>query len=74
MQEVIPSLGCKEWVTLQMPGITTDRKGLMLLPWDLLSVMGNHLPLDLTQDSFKNYEQKKGERSKPEKDKDTLRY
>lgn len=74
MQEVIPNLGFKGWVTLQMPGITIDRKGLMLPPWDLLSVMDNHLPLDLTQDSFKNYEQKKGERSKSEKDKDTLRY
>lgn len=52
----------------------------MLLLWDLLSVMENNLPLDLTMNSFRRCEQKKkkknggGERSKPEKDKDTLSY
>ena len=45
----------------------------MLLSWDLLSVMENNLPLDLTQDGFKKYEQERGERSIPEKDKDTCR-
>lgn len=42
-----------------MPRITTDGEGLMLLLWDLLSVMENNLPLDLTMDSFRRYEKKK---------------
>lgn len=72
MEEVIRSLGFKRRVTVQMPHLTIEREGLMLLLQDLLSVMENNPPLHLTQDSFKKYEEK-GEKSKPEKDKNIFR-